>query len=181
MDDFLGFRSSKINPRIESQRNLSENRQMRIIAHSVIFAYLLMTAGQLFAGQPARADDGNASLEFSVKKDQGEDRVADFYTRLILLERESQRREQGAEEKREARKRQVAIEEKARKEFKREKSVDNPQGEKEHERELAERAKEHELARKDYVRRRDEMNRNQKKAGTIPEDVEYGINQDPGY
>jgi hypothetical protein len=157
---------------------MTENRRMRLIVHSVIF-FIFCAGGvpfQVFAQSESPTLLGeNAALEFSVKKEQNESKVADFYTRLILLERYSARREQGAEEMRNLRKRWAAEEIKARQEFKREKKLDSEAGLAAHEKAMAERAKEHELARKDYVRRRDELDRRLKSAGSIPEDIEYRI------
>lgn len=151
-----------------------ENRAMSIILRSVIIISLL---GPVLAkAQEAPIRGSETALEFKVKKELAEERVADFYTRLILLEREDIRREQGAEEMRKERQRKAAEAEKARREYKRPPPVDNEAARKAYERELAEKERRREMERREYVRHRDEVRRWEKSLGSIPENLEYGIN-----
>lgn len=118
-------------------------------------------------------------MEFQIKKEMLEDRVADFYTRLILLERESRAREQGAEEMRKQRAKFKQEYEAARREYIQQRQAKREPDPSAHEKELREQRERYERARRDYVRRRDEMRRFEKSVGGIPEYVEYDIDLDP--
>lgn len=147
---------------------MAENNHMSLFLRSVIV--IIVGLGSSYA-----VAQDNSAQEFQVKKEMSEERVADFYTRLILLERETLRREQGAEVHRKERQRLAAEMKKAAREFKRPQPVDTEEAAKAYEKELAARRRAAEVERKEYVRRRDEMRRWERSVGSIPENIEYGI------
>jgi hypothetical protein len=151
--------------------NLTENILMRVILQLVILVSLSAPA----VAQEPPVGGSDSIREFQVKKETSEERVADFYTRLILLERESVRREEGAEDMRKERQKFSSELEKARREYRRPEPVDNEDGAKAYEKQMAEKRRLDELERKDYVRRRDEMRKWEKGLGTVPENTEYGL------
>lgn len=177
MANVLGFRSSKINTRIVVRAHLAENDSMVRIVQAVILTFISVTTWAQPANDRPPPLGEEASLEYQVKKEMIEDRVADFYTRLILLEREDRKRMQAAEEHRKERQRQAAEYERARRQYVKKRTVDPPRDPSRWQKELAERHERYERNRRDYVRRREKLEKFQESVGGIPEEVEFGLEE----
>lgn len=118
-----------------------------------------------------------AENEFRVKRDFYETRFADYYTRLLELDRMAESREMGAEEARMKRKKIIEEYEKTRREYARTRRAKPEIDPSLHEKELKERERAREIARKDYLRRKQELNKVMKRTSFIPEEEELGLQE----
>lgn len=126
--------------------------------------------------QPSWALDQDADGEFEIKKQYEMEKIEDFYTRLNELDRMDAERRSGESEMRKERLETIKASEAARQEFVKARRARPVEDSAEWENEVKARAREYELARKAFVKKRDDMNRALKGVGRIPEADEYDIN-----
>jgi len=133
----------------------------------VLFALVVCMPG-------ANANE-NAAEEFEIIKQYQKERVQDFYSRFIFLDRLEAERRRGEEEIRRERKQVAEEAEAARKAFVLQRKSIPPQDPAAWEREVKARQQEHEKARAEYVRRRNEMRSALRRSPQINEIDEYDL------
>lgn len=146
---------------------------MKPIVQKVIAAILLLQvmATAVFAIDSEKA----AEQDFVIRQQNLLDRYEDYYTRLVLIDRETMKRERGATDMNKERAAIRAEFEKIRREFKRARPEENRAAELEYERETKARKKELDRTRAEYVRQRMLLEKMESGASRIPAEEELGI------
>jgi hypothetical protein len=132
----------------------------------------------LILGLPSlsHALEASNSEEFAIKRRYEIQKVEDFYTRLNELERREAERRKGADEVRQKRILNSKEYEAARQEYVRMRKAKPIPNSLEWEQEQKAKAKLYEQARADYVRHRDQLRKELRGVGAIPEEDEFDFN-----
>lgn len=146
---------------------------MKLIVQKVIAAIVTIQA-MTFAAHAIDTEKA-AEQDFIIRQQNLLDRYEDYYTRLVLIDRETMKRERGAEEMKKERTALKAEYEKIRREFKRARPEENRAAELEYERQVKERKKELDRTRAEYVRQKKLLEKMESGASRIPEEEELGI------
>ncbi len=134
-----------------------------------------------FFSRTGRADTNSTSDEFSIKRDYMHKRVNDFYDRQDALDKQDRDRESAADEIRDQRVEQAKKNELARQQFSKERREKPPEDLKNWQRELDARLAQRELERQEFVKRRDEYNRESRNFDTIPPEEELGLESEDNH
>lgn len=137
---------------------------------------LAVVAGLLIAQhRRAHAESNKASEEFVIKRKYMHDRVDNFYERLDELDKYDNARNSAAGEKHDERKKQFDNYEKAREQYVKDRKAKPPEDPAAFEKELKARAEQREKDRLEFVKHRDELERESRGFDSIPQDEEYGV------
>jgi len=133
----------------------------------VICIFLLST--------PLLAQDLDATDEYQIKKLYQRERVNDFYSRYSQLEATESERRNGEGLMRAERKQLWQASERARTEYVKERKLKPVEDPLMWEKESRERAQQAERDRREYVAKRNELNKWLKREGEIPEEDEFDL------
>ncbi len=146
---------------------------MKLIMQKVIVAALFT---QVMSWAAFASDIGSAAdQDFVIRQQNLLDRYEDYYTRLVLIDRETTKRERGAEDMHKERSAIRAEYEKIRREFKRVRPEENRAAELEFDKQQKERKKELDRIRAEFVRQRQQLEKIESGAMLIPAEEELGL------
>jgi hypothetical protein len=145
------------------------------LSRKFILTFTALQAVLSAGGSVALADDNSTAQEFQIKQEYMNDRVNDFYRRLDELDRQDQARESSAGEMKKYRSELKTEHEKARAEYVKQRQAKPKEDPAAWEKEIAERKRVYDLTRKEFVRRRDIFNKENKSFDSIPPEEELGI------
>ena len=137
--------------------------------------FLILIIMLFFSGASQAQLRGSTEQEFSIKKDHLQKRYQDFFVRENEADRRERRRLEAASEQKEARKSILEAYERSRKEFVANRKSKPALSKEEHLKEIAEQKKEHEKARLEYIKRRNNLSRIESSTGVIPDWIEYKL------
>lgn len=141
----------------------------------VIALFFLLTLHSQAFGAGTPSDEKTAAQDFEIRQQNLMDRYEDYYTRMALQERESLRRERGADEMHMERQKMKAEAEKIRREFKRPKSESDLAAEKAYDEQMKQNKIAQDKARAEYVRQRQLLEKMENGVSRIPDNEELGI------
>lgn len=146
------------------------------LSRRIPFIYLLnLLLVATFFSVTSYADTNSTSEEFTIKRKYMHDRVNDFYDRQDALDKQDRDRESAAGIKHKQREVEAATYEKARQDYAKQRKAKPPEDRANWQKELDARLKERERERLEFVKRRDEFNRESVKFDTIPPEEEMGL------